>query len=240
MFAFEVLFAIPGVTSTLGEWVQSIDQAGHMWLLWLVMWIIMFVQVCFIPIPAYIVLNAALNARILNTHLGVFGMMGTSSYWIFLIVIVSASMVGSLIAYLMGRKWGKKAVKWCAGSEEDYNKWSTILNEKGKWWYAATVFLPVFPDDLLCLVAGSVRFSFNFFFWVNLIGKIVGSMCMVGALAIMNSANDGGIPWTMIGWGVVLVGIIVVERVLTHIFKKKQAEKVEIIDERNDNEKGDE
>ena len=221
MFLFEVLFAVPGVTNGISNWVQGIEQR---WLLWIALWIIMFVQVCFIPIPAYIVLNAAMYAQIINPKLGIIHMFSTADCWIFIAVVLSAYMAGAVVAYLMGWKWGKKAVKWCAGSEDEYDKWSEVLNKKGKWWYSLTVILPVFPDDLLCLVAGSVKFSFSFFFWSNLVGRGIGLICMIGALAVMQSANEGGIPWTLIGWGIALLAMFVLERVLTHLHKKKNLE----------------
>ena len=149
-----------------------------------------------------------------------FIMFSTWDCWIFIIICLSASMVGSITAYGMGRRWGKKAIKWCAGSDEEYDKWSKVLNERGKWWYASTVLFPVFPDDLLCLVAGSVKFDFHFFFWSNVIGKSIGLICMIGTLALMQSANEGGIPWTLIGWGIALIALFVLERILTHKHKK--------------------
>ena len=32
---------------------------------------------------------------------------------------------------------------------------------------------------------------------------------MIGALAIMQSANNGGIPWTLIGWGMVTLALLI-------------------------------
>lgn len=217
MFLFEVVFAIPGVTNSISTWVNGIENS---WILWIAVWFIMFIQVTFIPIPTYIVLNAALYAQILDPSKGVIQMFGTLDCWIFIIVCLTASMTGSILAYFMGRKWGKRTIKWCAGDETEYDKWSKVLNEKGKLGYAATVLFPIFPDDLLCLVAGSVKLDFNFFVWANAIGKFIGTVCMISTLALMQSANNGGIPWTLIGWCIVAVLIAIIERILTKQNKK--------------------
>lgn len=220
MFAFEILFAdFTGISNILSNWVANIEQK---WILYLVIWIIMYVQVCFIPIPAYIVLNAAIVAKVIDPTLGVFKMFSTSNCWIFIAIVISAYMLGAMTAYFMGYKWGRKAVKWCAGSDDEYDKWANTLNEKGKWWYALTVLLPVFPDDLLCLVAGSVKFNCNFFFISNLIGRSIGLICMIGALAIMQSANSGGIPWTMIGWGIAVLIEIIALVIINKKIKKRE------------------
>ena len=129
MFAFEILFAdFTGISNILSNWVASIEQK---WILYLVIWIIMYVQVCFIPIPAYIVLNAAIVSKVIDPTLGVFKMFSTANCWIFIAIVISAYMLGAMTAYFMGYKWGRKAVKWCAGSDDEYDKWANILNKKG-------------------------------------------------------------------------------------------------------------
>ena len=82
-------------------------------------------------------------------------------------------MTGVAIAYILGFKFGSKAVRWCAGSDEDYQKWIKVFNTKGKWYYALTVLLPVFPDDILCIVAGGVKMNFGFFMIVNFICRFI-------------------------------------------------------------------
>lgn len=213
MLLFEILFTIPQITEAISNWVQSTNG----FILWIVIWLIMFAQVCIIPIPAYIVLNAAVHTGIVDKYLGIFNMFGDSTTWLFIIVVLSAYMAGALFAYWMGRKWGRKAVEWCAGSDEEYDKWADALNKKGKWWYATSIILPIFPDDLLCLVAGSVKLKFNFFCIVNAIGRFIGLVVMLGALTVMQSANNGGIPWTLIGWSIA----VIVEIIAMIICKKK-------------------
>ena len=153
-------------------------------------------------------------------------MFATKDLWILLLVIISAYLAGASVAYLAGAKLGKKAVLWCAGTEEEYDKWSDVFNKGGKWAYALTVLFPLFPDDLLCLVAGSVRIHFGFFFISNLICRSIGTITMIGTLVVFNNFNKGGIPWTLIFWVTVLIGLIVAYHVLKNLIKKEKAMQV--------------
>lgn len=221
MFLFEIIFAIPGVTEGISNWVTGMDNK---WLLWSALWFIMFIQVSIVPIPAYVVLNTALYAKLIDPTNGLFNMFGSQDLWIFMLVTMSAYMTGASLAYLMGRRWGRRAVTWCAGSEEGYDKWASVFNEKGKKAYAATIIFPCFPDDLLCLVAGSIKLDFGFFFIWNFIGRSVGLLCSVGALALIQSATQSDIPWAMIGWGILFILIIVLDRILTLKINKSNRE----------------
>ena len=216
MFAFDILFSIPAITNAITNWIKSLGD--NMWLMYLAVWIVMFVQVCFIPIPAVVVIEAAMGVGIIQPKLGLIGMFSTQNLWIFVLVTISAYMLGAVVAYGMGYLWGQKAVRWCAGGETDYDKWSKVLTEKGKWWYAATVVLPVFPDDLLCLVAGSVKFNFHFFFWSNMFGRSIGLITSLAALTIVNSGSGN---LSMIAWGLALIIEIVVYFTLKYTEKAK-------------------
>ena len=219
MFAFDIFFSIDSVSNAISRWIISLQNLK--WIMWAAIWLIMFVQVCFIPIPAVVVIQAAMSVKVIQPELGVIGMFGTLDLWLFVIITMTAYMAGAVVAYFMGKKWGKKAVRWCAGSDEDYDKWPNVLTQKGKWWYAASVILPVFPDDLLCLVCGSVKFDFHFFFWSNLVGRSVGLLTMLGALAIV---NGGGGHLSLIAWGVALVGEIIAYFVIKNYKKKENKE----------------
>ncbi len=227
MFVFEIIFDIPVISNWISNWVISQND----WLIYLAIWIIMFLQVTIIPIPAVIVLTASIGAGIINASLGL-SMFGQGSVWIFIAVTISAYMLGAIIAYLIGRRWGRKAVEWCAGSEEDYNKWSNFLNKKGsKWLYAATVVLPIFPDDLLCVVAGSVKFNFSFWFWCNLIGRTIGLICMLGSLVLIGAG--GSSPLAAIAWGVALLVEFILYLIIK--FKKKDKDKEDNNESSKDN-----
>lgn len=215
MFLFELLFSFDSVTNAISNYIASVDG----FVLYLIIFLVMVVQVCFIPIPVYVVINACIIIESINLRLD------SLSGWLFILVTMLAYMTGVAIAYLLGKKFGSKAVKWCAGSEEDYNKWVNIFNNKGKWYYALTVLLPIFPDDILCIVAGSVKLNFGFFMIVNFICRLIGLITMIYSLGFAQSLNNSGFPTTLVGWGAALlvniVALIVFKILLVRDNKKQ-------------------
>lgn len=183
----EIIFSIPAVNN----WFSYLITSANGWIVYVVIWIIMFLQTTILNIPAYVVLSASVSVGI-----------NTLSFP-YIIIVLSAYVSGCLLAYWIGYKFGKKAVKWCAGSEEDYEKWSLILNTKGKWWYFATVIFPFFPDDILCLVAGAVKFKFSFYLIANVVGRGIGLITTLLFLELLGSIG-GGFPYMIIVWTVAL------------------------------------
>lgn len=163
---------------------------------YIIIWLIMFLQVTILNIPAYVILSACVSIGI-----------ETLSFK-YIAVVLSAYMAGCLLAYYIGRKFGKKAVKWAAGSEDEYDKWSKVLNQKGKWWYLVTVLFPMFPDDLLCIVAGAVKLHFGFYTIANLIGRGIGLTTMLLTLKLIGSLSAGGYLMLWIWAGALVIEII--------------------------------
>ena len=110
-----------------------------------------------------------------------------------------AVMIGSVIMFWIGRKAGKKFLNWLVG-EQDAIKWKEKLSH-GKYLFLLMMLFPLFPDDILCVVAGMTTMSFSFFFWTNVLARGIGILCTVyfGSGAI--------IPFT--GWGLIVWGFIV-------------------------------
>lgn len=188
MLIFEVIFSIPAINNFFKGWITSTSG----WVVFVVIWLIMFLQCTILNIPAYVLLSASISIGI------------ECMSWQYLLIVITAYMAGCITAYWLGHWLGAKAVKWCAGSQEEFDKWSNLLNTKGKWWYALTVLLPLFPDDLLCLVAGAVKFDFIFFTIANLLGRTIGLITMILTLELIGSMG-GGIPLMVIVWAVALI-----------------------------------
>lgn len=203
MLVFEILFSVPAVSEGIKGWVAGQDYT----VVYIAVWLMMLAQCTFIPIPAVIVFTASIGAGILDTSLGL-SIFLDGRVWIFSLVTITAYMVGATISYWIGRKWGKKAVKWCAGSEEEYDKWVKFFNkDTSKWVYAATVLFPIFPDDLLCIVAGSVKFNFRFWFVCNCICRYIGIPFTIAALVLLGIGGGG--PLAIIAWCLALMAEII-------------------------------
>ena len=199
----EILFLIPQINNFFINWVNGKNG----WSLFLTLWILLFLQSNIIPIPAVAILE-------LSVHSGIEVLS-----WQYILLVMSAYMSGCILSYWLGRGFGSKAVKWVAGSEEDFDKWSKFINEKGKIWYLLSVLLPVFPDDILCIIAGSLKMDFGFYTLANLIGRSIGLVTMLVVLKYIGIASSS-IPFMLIVWCVGLVAEIITLIVLNKKCKK--------------------
>ena len=202
LIAIEVIFMIPAVDGFFKSWVEN--STG--WVLWLVLWVLFFLQTNIINIPAVSLLQISVHAGIEVLS------------WQYILLVMSAYMSGCILSYWLGRWFGIKAVKWVAGSEEDFNKWSGFINKKGKIWYFLTVILPIFPDDILCIIVGSLKMNFGYYTVANLIGRSVGLVCMLLVLKYIGLASSS-IPFMLIVW---CIGLII-EIILYIVIIKKKA-----------------
>ena len=197
---FEIVFSFDFINT----WFNNIITNSSGVLFYIIIWIIMFLQVTILNITAYVILSAcaSIGVEILSLK--------------YILVVLSAYMLGCVLAYYLGFKFGKKAVKWCAGNDEDYDKWSEFLNKKGKWWYFMTVVFPMFPDDILCLVAGAMKFDFIWYFNSNLFGRCIGLVTMIITLNFINFTSSC-FNFMLIVWSLALI----VEIVCYIHFKRK-------------------
>lgn len=79
--------------------------------------------------------------------------------WGFIINYLGIS-IGSIIAFLLSKKYGIKLIKSIFGVKT-FNKYNNWL-EKGKFFnifFAVAIFAPIAPDDFLCYLAGLTKMS---------------------------------------------------------------------------------
>ena len=156
-------------------------------------------QVVFLPIPASVIciVGSLIYGPLLG---GVYCCIGV--------------LLGSYISFFTGRIFGYKIVSWIVG-QNNVDKYSTIIRTKGIFFLGLAFLLPMFPDDILCFIAGVTKIKIKHFFWVTLITRPIGVICM----AYFGSGSI--IPFT--GWGLyVWIGILVLVIVLSILIYKFQ------------------
>lgn len=150
--------------------------------------LLQYLQVVVLPIPSLV-----------STVAGValFGAFYTMLYSLIGIIL------GSLTAFIIGRKLGYKAVAWMVG-EDALQKWREKLKGKDNFVLTLTFLLPLFPDDILCFVAGLSSMSLGYFTVMVFVCRLLGiaTTCYSVELIPFNTW------WGICIWGLILLGVI--------------------------------
>lgn len=142
------------------------------------------VQVAFLPIPSPLIVVA-----------------GSLIYGPFQASLLSLAgiLLGSAIAFSIGRVFGKKVVIFMVGKENE-EKWSKFLSN-AKYSFVLMMLLPLFPDDVLCMIAGLTDMSWTFFMVTQLVTRTIGvfTMSYLSAGDIIPYHGWGLYVWAVIG-----------------------------------------
>ncbi len=236
MFVSELIFTTPFIADFFGEGLVN-NQNG--WMLYLIVWLIMFLQVAIIPIPALPILVACNQIPgLVGSSLGISGLFSLQGLF-FICFITSATIIGAIASYWLGRVFGRPAIKWMAGSDSDYKKWSKKFNSKaGKWTYVTTLLLPIFPDDLISLTVGAVKMNFSFYVISNVICKFIGmySMFLLMRMPLLNkffTSSSSSVPVALIVYALILIGAIIAQTCIVRAIKLNQPKKFKFSEANN-------
>lgn len=170
------------------EKIQAFIQKGGSWSL-LILFAIQFLQVTFIPLPA-----------MMTTIAGVFIFGPWTTFWVSTLAILLAS----LLAFYLGRTIGDPIINWTVGKEEA-KEWKEKLGN-GKYVFFLMMLFPVFPDDMLCMVAGLTNMTYKFFIITQLITRPISTftMCYFSSGHLIPFSG-----WGIPVWIVLLIGCAV-------------------------------
>ncbi|MBE7089119.1 MAG: TVP38/TMEM64 family protein [Clostridiales bacterium] len=180
--ATDLINKITGIES-LREYISN---AGNMAVILFV--VFQFLQVIILPVPGSVSVAAgvALFGPLKNAVLSFIGIT-----------------IGSIVAFFIGRIIGFKAVSWIVG-KESLEKWMEKV--KGKDYLILTLMflLPLFPDDILCFVAGLSSMSWQFFLVMIVITRAISIFAA--------SYSFGFIPittwWGILTWAILIALVI--------------------------------
>jgi len=169
---------------------------------------IQFLQVTILPLPSVVTTLA--------------GSLVFNNPWIVFLLSFIAVMLGSMFAFWLGRKFGKKLLTWIAG-KEDAQKWRRKLG-RGRYMFFFMMLFPGFPDDLLCIGAGATSMTWRFFIITNLITRPI----MIALTVFLGSGDL--IPFS--GWGIPVWILLALAMLIIFYCSIKYAKQIEKFMER--------
>jgi uncharacterized membrane protein YdjX (TVP38/TMEM64 family) len=87
-------------------------------------------------------------------------------------VITQASTVlASQLAYLLARRFGRPFVMQIARANV-IDKWNAMAERQGGFFFFLSFILPIFPNDLMCFIAGLSSIKPKDFFVANFLGRL--------------------------------------------------------------------
>lgn len=146
---------------------------------------VQFAQVTILPLPATLTTIAGFT---------VFGVGETLLY------SSAAIIAGSMVAFAAGRTFGVRLAVWLCGAKS-VAKYRELLKGRETLLLYAMFLLPIFPDDLLCVIAGLGSMSYRSFGVMMLISRPVGVLWTAAVYkgAVNIPANAAGIAvWAAI------------------------------------------
>ena len=188
------------VVETPEKFAEYLEKSGQ----WMpIAYIVLqFLQVLILPIPSFV-----------STMAGValFGALPTLLY------SYCAIVPASIIAFFFGRKLGRRAVVWMIG-ESTLVKWQNKLKGKDNLILTSMFLLPLFPDDILCFVAGLSSMSNKYFLIMILICRLIN---LTGTTVSIDF-----IPFTE-WWGILLWCLLGIAFTILFIYIYKRTDEIE-------------
>lgn len=187
-FAISITGFIKNITGkdALREFIESSDSYGVMVCIFI---LLQFLQVVVLPIPSSVTVMAGAM---------LFGP------WLCSLYSFIGILIGSIVAFAIGRLLGYRVVSWIVGKEE-LDKWLEKIKGKDYLILSIMFLLPLFPDDVLCFVAGLSSMTWPYFTVMIIITR---------ALTItLSSLTFVSIPfntwWGLLCWALIVAAVVV-------------------------------
>ena len=200
-----------------------IDSRGSFWAP-IIFIVLQMLQVFLLPLPGVLTVGAGVL---------LFGAWETCLYSYIGIVL------GSLIAFAVGRVIGYRAAAWLVG-RESLDKWLQKVKGKDRRLLTVMFILPIFPDDILCFVAGLSTMSWKYFIITQLIARaisVVATSASVAGMVIPYDTWWGILCWIIVGLAIIALFILLykkgdaIEKWFFNLFRSKKNRDIKTADD---------
>ena len=152
------------------EMFDNFKSSWYGWIVFILLQTVLSVLLCVVPgaSMAFIILSQSLY----------------NIPWQAFLLSFTSVMISSFGMYLVGRFGGYKMCVKLLG-EEDCEKSLGLLRNKGTVFFPLMMMFPVFPDDALVMIAGTIKMSPAWFVPSIVIGRGIGIATIIFGLAII-------------------------------------------------------
>ena len=164
--AFNIVYYEDGLQINM-ELFARFQNSWYGWIIVIAVQVVITTLLCFIPgaSMAFIILLTAIYENQLTA---------------FLLAFIGV-MLSSLLMYLTGR-FGGYAICVKLLGKEDCEKASRLLNHRGVVFFPVMMLFPLFPDDALVMIAGTLKMSMKWFIPSIAVCRTVGIATIVFGL----------------------------------------------------------
>jgi len=132
------------------------------------------------------------------------GLMFASGYiygfWQGLLLTWFGLTLGGQMSFWLARRYGRPFASRFV-SKKVLARWDVIAARQGVGFYTVSLFLPIFPNDAMCFVAGLGEISFRRFLVANMLGRFI-------ATAAMTFMGAYGTQIPMGVWVILLIALV--------------------------------
>lgn len=112
-------------------------------------------------------------------------------------------VLGSITAFAIGRLIGYRAVCWIVG-KDDLDKWLNRIKGKDYLILSLMFLLPMFPDDILCFVAGLSSMTWPYFLVMIVITRLISCFTVSFSLDLIPFTTW----WGILTWIAILAVVV--------------------------------
>jgi uncharacterized membrane protein YdjX (TVP38/TMEM64 family) len=166
------------------------------------------------PILLFIILALQVFLAIIPGH--AFMVAGGYIYGLMMGTLITqfSTVIASQLAFLLTRKYGRPLVERMAPANV-IEHWNKLAQSQGVVFFIFAFILPIFPNDLMCFIAGLSTISPKKFFMANFLGRLP---CAIFVTLI----GSHGFELPLYFWVLIVLGMV-----LLSIFWKKFSSKFE-------------
>lgn len=148
--------------------------------------------------------------------------------WVSFIMAFVGGTLASFSMYFVGKIGGSKLCRKVLG-DEDTNKAFILLNNKGAIYFPLMILFPLFPDDALIMISGTIKMKLSWFAPSIIIGRGVGIATIIFGLEFIPFYRFTTIwHWIIFGF-ICLIGTIILfggaYKLNKYILSKRNIEK---------------